>query len=77
MRRDQVLPILAVILFGISLIMIANGVMFADIFTGGGFITLAVHRKTFYKRGIISVIIPNVLLALGVYFVVVGVWNIF
>ncbi len=77
MKREQVLPVLAVILFGISLIMIANQIVFADIFIGGGFITLAIHRKTFYKRGIISVIIPNVLLALGVYYVVAGVWNIF
>lgn len=75
MRRDIAIPILAIIFFGIGIILTNYGNVLANVFTGAGFITLGIHRKTFYKRGKLSVVIPVVLFLLGVYFIVSGVFG--
>lgn len=75
MRRDIAIPILAIIFFGIGIILTNYGNLMANVFTGGGFVTLGVHRKLFYKRGKLSQVIPAVLMLLGLYFIVSGVFG--
>lgn len=76
MKREVALAVLAVMFFGVAIILLNYRIMGYDIFTGAGLITLGIHRKTFYRRGQLSKVIPTVLLILGIYYVIIGVFNV-
>lgn len=74
MRREQVLPIFAVASFGAALILMMNDYSISSLFTGAGFLTLAVHRRTFNKGSRFNNLIPFLFGLIGVYYIVIFVF---
>lgn len=75
MKKETRLPIIAIIFFGIYIILSVNNILLNDVFAGLAFIVLGAHRRLYNKDKDFSNAIPVALTMLGVYFVVMGILN--